>query len=103
MGAQPAEQLTDIRKKIREIADRPPTLDWKKSREKLVATMSTIESIFIVLTNQIENELDEKAKTMLKDLMYGHELPILMGTWALESQMLWTHTQELENRWEKHI
>jgi hypothetical protein len=39
----------DVKDKIKNLSETTPTLDWKKSKDRLVSTMSTLESMLVIL------------------------------------------------------
>ena len=39
----------DVKDKIKNLSETTPTLDWKKSKHRLVSTMSTLESMLVIL------------------------------------------------------
>ena len=89
--------LRDIQSKIKLLTETTITIDWMISKNRLVATMSVIESMLTLFARAVTTNTTQREKDEIANLLRGWEIPTILGTLLLEFQMVWTHVEDLEN------
>ena len=74
----------DVKDKIKNLSETTPTLDWKKSKFRLVSTMSTLESMLVILAKTMIATPTKREKDKILNILQGWELPTVIGTMILE-------------------
>jgi len=95
--------LRDIHSKIKLLTETTITIDWMISKNRLVATMSVIESMLTLFARAVTTNTTQREKDEITNLLRGWEIPTILGTLLLEFQMILTHVEDLENQLDKLI
>lgn len=48
-----ASMYKDIKQKVKNLSETTPTLDWRQSKQRLVSTLSTIESVLVMFAKSM--------------------------------------------------